>query len=112
MIRDTQTNIVTAAARTSDGNSCDAFAMGKTNALFMLSITSVSGTSPTLDISVEGKLKSGVYATIASFPRVTEVGTQSLEVEHLPQLYRIRWAIAGSSASFTFEIDAAVISET
>lgn len=78
------------------------------NARFLLAITKASGTSPTLDVIIEGKTNSGSYVTIATFTQATDVASQSVDVGRMPQNFRVSWAIGGTTPDITFEIDAIV----
>lgn len=100
-----QSNAVASAARTASGNSGDLITFSGVAARFLIAVTAVSGTSPTLTITIEGKTKGGNYVTLATSTQITAVASQSIDVLRLPQTYRISWAIGGTSPSFTFETD-------
>jgi hypothetical protein len=74
----------------------------------LLKVTSVSGTSPTLDVYVEGKFEAtGDYKTLASQTGITGTGTWFFTVNPLIFRYvRIRWVVGGTSPSFTFAVAA------
>lgn len=103
-----QENVVIApsAARTASGNTSDIdvgrFICGE----ICLDVTAVSGTTPTLDVYVEGKDQlSGKYKVLFSQTGISAVGTYWGTVNPLPFKYiRARWVIGGTSPSFTFSI--------
>ena len=104
-----QINIVFADTKkpfTSKGYSSDFSVFGITNSRFLLAVTAVSGTAPTLDVHVRGKTNSGNYINIARFTQATGITTESLEGRCLPNICRIEWEIGGTNPSFIFEIDA------
>lgn len=111
MARVTQNNVIVRDARTATGNSADQIVIGHAHARFLLSVTAVAGTAATLDIFIEGKTKSGNYVTIGKFTQTTAEGNQSIEVSRLPPAHRIRWTLGGTNPSFTFEVDAIIVTE-
>jgi hypothetical protein len=98
--------IAPSAARTASGNTSDIdvgrFMCGE----ICLDVTAVSGTSPVLNVYVEGKDQlSGKYRTLWSRTGISAVGTFGCTVERLAFKYiRARWTISGTSPSFTFSI--------
>jgi len=71
-----------------------------------IKVTSVSGTSPTLDVYVEGKFEaSGDYKTLASQTGITSTGSWFFTVNPLIFRYvRVKWVVGGTSPSFTFGV--------
>lgn len=106
MGRQAQVNVISSTSRTTTDRSSDQSVTGLLNARFLLSVTAVSGTSPTLDITIEGKTRAGNYVTIATFAQVTTANSQSVNVERISQNYRLSWVVGGTTPNFTFEIDA------
>jgi hypothetical protein len=74
----------------------------------LIKVTSVSGTSPTLDVYVEGKFEvTGDYKTLASQTGINATGTWTFTVNPLIfKLVRVRWVVGGTSPSFTFSVTA------
>lgn len=77
--------------------------------LVFLNITAVSGTTPTLDVSVESFDEVGAaYAPIGSFTQKTATGIDTLKLTGtLGRLIRIKWTIGGTTPSFTFSVSGA-----
>jgi len=73
-----------------------------------LKVTSVSGTTPTLDIYIEGKFENtGDYKTLASQTGITATGTWFFTINPCAFRYlRVRYVVGGTSPSFTFRVEA------
>jgi hypothetical protein len=69
-------------------------------------VTSVSGTTPTLDVYIEGRFEAtGDYKVLASQTGITSTGVWFLVINPLVFRYiRIRWLVSGTSPSFTFTV--------
>ena len=69
-----------------------------------LKVTAVSGTSPTLDVYIEGQFEpTGDYKVLASQTGITSTGTWFFTVNPLIfRFVRVRWVVGGTSPSFTF----------
>lgn len=95
-------------AETADGNSGDIDLQGYYAAEICLDVTDVSGTSPSMDVYIEGKdPESGKYKVIDSHTGITATGTFWTTITDLIFRYiRARWVISGTSPSFTFSIGA------
>jgi len=91
---------------TASGNTADIDVSTISALEIEIKVTSVSGTSPTLDVYIEGKFETtGDYKTLASLPGVTEPGTRFLTIDPLRFRYiRVRWVVGGTSPSFTFTV--------
>jgi len=73
--------------------------------VFFLSVTAVSGTSPTLDVYIDIRdPASGNWVNQDKFPTVTSTGTWALALPVRSLRYRVRWVLGGTSPSFTFSI--------
>jgi hypothetical protein len=97
--------ILPSAARTASGITSDINVEKFIAAEVCVDVTAVSGTSPTLDVYLEGKDQlSGKYKTIWSQTGINAVGTYwSPTISTLAFKYiRLRWVIGGTSPSFTF----------
>src|SRR5262249_40137796 len=67
-------------------------------------ITAVSGTTPTLLVTIDTSHDGTTWTQKASFTQATAIGSQTLTPVDLTELYfRVNWVITGSSASFTFK---------
>ena len=73
-----------------------------------LKVTSVSGTSPTLSVYIEGKFENtGDYKTLASQENITATGAWFFTINPNAFRYiRVRWVVGGTNPSFTFRVDA------
>jgi hypothetical protein len=115
--------VVASAARTVTGNSSDINTVpGAVGVIFTLDITAVSGTTPTLDVKIQGKdPNTGDYVDLpsAAFAQKTGAGQDTLNIrpgiaetanrsvsDVIPRTYRIVWTIGGTTPSFTFSVGA------
>jgi len=101
-----QVNIVSIASHSKSEHASDISVPGLLGARFLLAVTAAAGTNPTLEVTIEGKTRSGNYVTIASFAQISSESSQSIDVVRIPQNYRINWKISGTTPTFTFEVDA------
>lgn len=76
-----------------------------------LKVTSVSGTSPTLDVYVEGKFEAtGDYKPLASQTGITSTGTWFFTIDPLRfKRIRVRWVVGGTNPRFTFAVVAEAV---
>ena len=99
--------VVTSAAYTttfnSDSDDCEPFSF----AVAYLDVTAASGTSPTLDITIEESIDGSTWFDSGfAFTQVTATEKQKLLIDNLGGLfYRANCTIAGTSPSFTFTLD-------
>jgi hypothetical protein len=94
---------------TASGNSIDIDVSGLRSMRVELKVTSVSGTSPTLDIYIEGKYETtGDYVPLLSKTGVTATGVYELgQLDNLCFRYiRVRWVVGGTSPSFGITVAA------
>jgi hypothetical protein len=97
------------STRTSSGNTSDIDVSNYRSIRFLLKVTSVSGTSPTLDVYIEGKYdQTGDYEVLLQRTGVNANGTYFMgQVDNLVfRNIRIRWVIGGTSPSFNFTVTA------
>jgi len=94
------------SAKTASGNTADIDVGRFVKGEVCVDVTAVSGTTPTLDIYIEGKDQlSGKYKTLWSQTGITGVGTFWLTITDLIFKYiRARWVIGGTTPSFTFSV--------
>ncbi len=104
-----ENTLVSSAARTTSGDSgiLDGFGQAETLRI-ELGVTAASGTTPSLSVFVEDTLDGVNFYPIATFAAKTATGREILNVT-LPFADRIRcrWAITGTTPSFTFVVVAA-----
>jgi len=98
--------LLTSGTRTASGATGDIDIQHYRNLDMLIDVTSVSGTSPTLDVYIEGKFTAvGKYYPIASQTGITTTGTWLLQLRNIPYRYiRVRWVIGGTTPSFTFGV--------
>ena len=91
---------------TVSGNTNDLDYSGVSALELELKVTAVSGTSPTLDVYVEGKFETtGDYKVLVSQTGITGTGTWFFTINPLVFRYiRVRWVVGGTSPSFTFTV--------
>ncbi len=90
------------------------FPVNTSNYMFadlFVNVTALSGTSPTLTVSVQIRDPlSGVWATVKSTSAISATGTTLLTIaesytnESLGDQFRVSWVISGTSPSVTFSI--------
>jgi hypothetical protein len=91
---------------TASGNSADIDVSTVSALEIELKVTSVSGTTPTLDVYIEGKFEAtGDYKVLASQTGITSTGIWFFTINPLIFRYiRVRWVVGGVSPSFTFTV--------
>jgi hypothetical protein len=97
---------------TSSGNSTDISVDNYSSARFWIKVTAVSGTSPTLDVYIDGKYEqTGDYEPLVSKTGITATGGYLIgQIDNLVFRYiRIRWVLGGTSPSFTFTVTAQAV---
>ena len=82
----------------------------QTEMVLFLNVTAHSGTSPTLDITVEWSMNGGsdfaVPAVAQAFAQVLEVdGAQVIVVPVLGNAYRLAYDIEGTTPDYTFTVN-------
>lgn len=96
---------VASAARTSTGTGT-AFSTADIDSLnATLDVTAASGTSPTLDLTLETTADGTNYYTAGSFPQQTTTATVARVIGDLGATSRWKWTIGGGTPSFTFSVD-------
>jgi hypothetical protein len=98
--------LVPSGARTASGSTTDIDVGRFMCAEICLDVTAVSGTSPSLDVYIEGKDQmSGKYKVLFSQTGINAVSTYWFTITTLAFKYiRVRWVISGTSPSFTFSV--------
>jgi hypothetical protein len=99
--------IVPSATRTEDGYTTDIDVSRILKAEICIDVTDVSGTTPTLDVYIEGKDQlSGKYKVLFSQTGINDVDTfwTPNPIDIVFKYVRARWEISGESPSFTFSI--------
>ena len=90
-----------AATVTSDARNVSGLHEG----LVYIDVTAISGSSPTLDVTVEGSDASdGNFALLATEAQSTATGAQVLPITNFGEWIRVVSTIGGSTPSVTFKI--------
>ena len=92
---------------TASGNTADIDVSTLRSIRIMVKVTSISGTSPTLDVYIEGRYEAtGDYVPLLSKTGITAIGVYELgQIDNLCFRYiRVRWSVSGTSPSFTFGV--------
>jgi len=100
------TQFVASAARTTSGNSGAQPAEKALNLALVVEVTASSGTTPTLDLTVEWSMDGTNFAVADpadSFTQITTSPTRRAKTFTVKGTsYRLVWTIAGTTPSFTF----------
>lgn len=105
--------VVPSAARTTSADSGAINAGGSVrfqpidSVSLLVDVTAVSGTGPTLDLSVEWSHDGTTWAPAEpadDFTQITAVGSVVKNFSLKMPIYRVVWTIAGTTPSFTFSI--------
>ena len=97
---------VASAARTVSGNS-GIISVPTGGAISgNIAVSAASGTTPTLDITLEESLDNGsTWQQVWAATRITGAGTTPIPLMTVSSLRRWVWAVAGGTPSFTFSIN-------
>jgi hypothetical protein len=102
----TNINVLPLQARTANGNTSTIQAGGAELIRCQLDVTAVSGTTPTLSVTVEDTLDGVNFNTIAAFAQKTAAGREVVNITGaFSESVRVRWVVGGTSPSFTFACD-------
>jgi hypothetical protein len=99
--------LAASATRTGSGNTDDIDVGRLMKGEICIDVTDVSGTSPTLDVYVEGKDRvSGKYKTLFSQTGINSTNTfwTPNPIDIAFKYLRVRWVIGGTNPSFTFSV--------
>ncbi len=115
--------LLTLTAASASVNSADQTNQASKGIKVVVDITAITGTSPTLTVTLEGKdLASGAYYTILASAALTAVGVTVLTVfpgatavanvaanDFLPKTWRVQATIGGTTPAVTATIGASTI---
>lgn len=100
--------VVASAARTTTGTSgANAIPQGANKVSLMANVTAVTGTGPTLDLTVEWSNDGTAWAVgepTDSFTQITAVSAKAKEFVVKGAAYRVRWTLGGTTPNFTFAV--------
>lgn len=93
-------------ARTASGSSAAAAGYAGAKTLrAQLEVTAASGTSPTLNVTIEDSLDGVNWNIVGTFAAKTGVGREVINVTSpFADRLRVSWAIGGTTPSFTFGV--------
>lgn len=105
--------VATASGNSGAINSLLSTHTGLSRLTIHLSVAAASGTTPTLDVSVEWSVNGGFTWHAAdpadAFTQITTTGDVAKSFEIKGSLYRLVWTIGGTTPSFTFSASEAII---
>lgn len=100
--------VVPSATRTATGvSSAISLAVEGDSLSLLADVTAVSGVGPTLDLTVEWSHDGTSWAVAEpadSFAQITAAKTVAKTFTVKGPMYRVRWAIGGTTPSFTFSV--------
>ena len=94
--------LVPSAARTANGQGEPVEVSEYLEAHVMLDVTAASGMIPTLDLVIETSPDRINWFTHTTFSQKTGTGKDLRTLSNLGKFLRARWAIGGTTPSFTF----------
>ena len=100
------TNVVASAARTTSSQSAAFYPVADFDVA--VNVTAASGTTPTLDITVEWSNDGAIWFKgdpADAFTQLTIVSARVRRFVGKAQVARLAWVIAGTTPSFTFTAD-------
>lgn len=106
--RDRNQVLVASAARTtsSDSGVLTGYA-DRTWLRVALVVTAASGTGPSMTVTLEDTLDGTNWFTIGSFAAKTAAATEVINItQPFTDQIRVKWAITGTTPSFTFSVQA------
>lgn len=105
-----QGEVVPSASRVASGNSGLLESFGAETLDLAVDVTAASGTTPTLDLTLEYSTDGGLtwFAPdpVEAFAQIIAATSVIQRFEPKAKYYRVVWAIAGTTPSFTFAVDA------
>lgn len=101
--------LAASAARTADGAGA-AFEVGPyTTARLALVCSARSGTTPTLDVTVETSFDGITWRAHGTFAQITATGTTRKSFGGLDRYVRVSWVVGGTTPSFTFSVSGELV---
>jgi hypothetical protein len=97
--------LLASAARTTSGSSEGTAAAAELReANILLDITAVSGTTPSMTVTVETSGEGTSWFSHTAFPAKTAAGKDVLRLANLGSFLRVSHTISGTTPSFTFSV--------
>ena len=95
--------LAASAARTATGNGSAVEIGDKAVARLLLDVTARTGTTPTLDVTIQTSYDGTTWRNAGTFTQATAVGQQRGSFM-LDRYVRAAWTIGGTTPNFTFSI--------
>jgi hypothetical protein len=92
------------AAQTASGNGASQDMGAKGSARLTLDVTAASGTTPTLDVTLQTSEDALTWRTLGTFAQKTIVSAERKSFGGADRYVRALWVIAGTTPSFTFTV--------
>lgn len=92
------------AARTATGNGSSLALVDRNQLRLTLDVTAASGTTPTLDVTVQHSPDGSTWATLGTFAQRTAAGSERKIFSGVDRYVRANHAIGGTAPSFTFSV--------
>ena len=103
----TRTQVVKASAATTATGVSDAIAVAGKDLALLVDVSAASGTTPTLDVSVEWSYDGTNWAvgdTADTFAQLTAAAKKVKSFTSKARYARVRWTIGGTTPSFTLAV--------
>lgn len=98
------TSLHASAARTATGASA-AIEVGDRGVLrLLLDVTAASGTTPTLDVTVQTSYDGTTWRSLGTFTQATGVTSERKSFSGCDRFARVSYTIGGTTPSFTFAV--------
>lgn len=94
-----------AVTRTADGNGATVEIGDQGTLRLRLNVTAASGTSPTLDITLQTSKDASTWRTLGTFAQATAVGAERKSFSGCDRYVRANADLGGTTPSFTYTID-------
>lgn len=95
--------LAASAARTATGTGSAVEPGDRGVARLFLNVTAASGTSPTLNVTIQTSNDGSTWRSAGTFTQATAVSSQRATF-NIDRYVRATWTIAGTTPSFTFSI--------
>lgn len=92
------------AARTATATG-SSFELGDRGVLrLLLDVTAASGTTPTLDVTVQTSYDGSTWRSVAAFTQATAITSERKSFAGCDRFVRVSYTIGGTTPSFTFSV--------
>lgn len=96
--------LVANGLQVADGTDLALDVEGMTTVALWLEVIAASGTTPTLDVTIEHSRDGIAWSVLGVFPTVTGVADVPQRFPGVRRYVRARWALGGTSPAFTFAV--------